>query len=51
MIIFSTISQKRKFHGQLLAVADNNPFFHGGDVSYFRVEKISNLRPWGERVT
>lgn len=51
MIIFSTISQKGKFHGQLLAVADNNPFFHGGDVSYFRVEKISNLRPWGERVT
>lgn len=50
MIIFFTISQKGKFHGQFLAVADNNPF-HGGDVSYFRVERMSNLRPWGERVT
>lgn len=25
--------------------------FHGGDVSYFRMERMSNLRPWGERVT
>ncbi len=51
MIIFSTISQKGQFHGQLIAVADNNPFLHGGDVSYFRGEKMSNLRPRGERVT
>ncbi len=51
MIIFSTISQKGKFHGQFIAVADDNPFLHGGDVSYFRGEKMSNLRPRGERVT